>query len=82
MGRNKLRYEIDLANPVRTEEPSIGSIRPVRHDDLDGLATLMLDAYLGTIGANLIDRVVEVGVLVVDLEGSPYWTIRLSAYTT
>ncbi|MGA7272847.1 MAG: hypothetical protein WB239_17380, partial [Acidimicrobiia bacterium] len=63
MGGQKLRYEIDLATPVRTEEPGIGSIRPVTHDDLDGLATLMLDAYVGRIDyedENLDDAIDEV----------------------
>lgn len=71
VGGQKLRYEIDLATPVRTEEPSIGSIRPVTHDDLDGLATLMLDAYVGTIDyedENLDDAIDEVRSY---LEGAP-----------
>ena len=53
-------YEIDLA---KITEPSALDPRPVTHDDLDALARLMLDAYVGTIdyeGETLDDAVVEV----------------------
>jgi RimJ/RimL family protein N-acetyltransferase len=45
----KLRYEIDLTNPIPETESEAPPVRPITKDDLDGLAQLMLDAYLGTI---------------------------------
>ena len=46
----KLRYEIDLSNPVPTPSPHVGlQIRTITPADLAGLARLMLDAYIGAI---------------------------------
>lgn len=61
----KLRYEVDLSNPV----PALASpvdlrVRTVAPADLADLATLMLSAYIGTIdyeGENLDDATAEVG---------------------
>ena len=48
MGR-KLRYEIDLTRPARTVASHGHSVRSITSSDLRGLASLMLDAYIGTI---------------------------------
>jgi predicted GNAT family acetyltransferase len=46
----KLRYEIDLSNPVPIPASPVGlRIRTVSPPDLARLARLMLDAYVGTI---------------------------------
>lgn len=60
----KLRYEIDLSNPIPSPESDVGlHIRTITSGDLVGLARLMLDAYLGTIDyedESLDDAVEEV----------------------
>jgi ribosomal protein S18 acetylase RimI-like enzyme len=45
----KLRYEIDLTQPVPQFAAGTVPTRTVMGDDLEGLAQLMLDAYRGTI---------------------------------
>lgn len=46
----KLRYEIDLSEPVSVPDPPGGlRIRTLTPADLASLARLMLDAYIGTI---------------------------------
>jgi len=45
----KPRYEIDLTSPVPVPDVENAFVRSVTRDDLDGLARLMLDAYVGTI---------------------------------
>ncbi len=45
----KRRYEIDLTTPVVVGGVEGASVRPIAHDDLDSLARLMIDAYVGTI---------------------------------
>ena len=65
MGR-KLRYEIDLTRPAATVASEAKEVRSVAPSDLDGLAELMLDAYIGTIdyeGEDLDDAVAEVFAL-------------------
>jgi hypothetical protein len=47
--RTKLRYEIDLTSPVPVPDAGNASVRSVTRDDLDRLARVMLDAYVGTI---------------------------------
>jgi predicted GNAT family acetyltransferase len=59
----KLRYEIDLGHPIPTAPSDYLPVRSVSRDDLDGLARLMLDAYVGTIDyddENLEDAIEEV----------------------
>ena len=59
----KLRYEIDLSHLTSVDPPPNLRVRPISRDDLDGLASLMLDAYMGTIdyeGEDLEDAVQEV----------------------
>lgn len=60
----KLRYEIDLSNPVLSPKSDVGlHIRKIIPGDLVGLARLMLDAYVGTIDyedENLDDAMEEV----------------------
>jgi len=60
----KQRYEIDLSNPVPTSSSDVGlQIRTIAPADLAGLASLMLDAYIGTIdyeGEDLDDAMEEV----------------------
>lgn len=47
---DKLRYEIDLSRPVPDAASHVGlQARAAAPADLAGLATLMLDAYVGTI---------------------------------
>ena len=48
MGR-KLRYEIDLTRPAHAVASDGHVVRSITPGDLRGLATLMLDAYFGTI---------------------------------
>ncbi len=60
---SKLRYEIDLTRPVPTVISEDAEIRPITERDLDVLAKLMLDAYIGTIdyeGETLQEAVEEV----------------------
>ncbi|GMQ98415.1 MAG: hypothetical protein BMS9Abin17_0925 [Acidimicrobiia bacterium] len=45
----KLRYEIDLARPVQTITSQDVVVRTITTDDANALASLMLDAYRGTI---------------------------------
>lgn len=45
----KLRYEIDLSDLTSVPSPHDLQVRSISPDDLEGLARLMLDAYLGTI---------------------------------
>ena len=45
----KLRYEIDLTQSIPAVEKGRPKVRPITTDDLDGLARLMLDAYIDTI---------------------------------
>ena len=45
----KLRYEIDLTNPIGAAASEAWPVRSITVDDLDGLARLMLNAYVGTI---------------------------------
>jgi len=47
--RMKPRYEIDLTSPVPVPDVENAFARSVTRDDLDSLARLMLDAYVGTI---------------------------------
>lgn len=47
--RMKPRYEIDLTSPVPVPDVENAFVRSVTRDDLDSLARLMLDAYVGTI---------------------------------
>lgn len=59
----KLRYEIDLRNPIPVAASDVSPVRSITTDDLDGLASLMLDAYIGTIDyedEDLSDAVDEV----------------------
>lgn len=61
--RMKPRYEIDLTSPVPVPDVENAFVRSVTRDDLDSLARLMLDAYVGTIdyeGENLEGAVDEV----------------------
>lgn len=59
----KIRYEIDLrAHPTENEVGPVPA-RTITRDDLEALAHLMLDAYIGTIdydGENYEDAVTEV----------------------
>jgi RimJ/RimL family protein N-acetyltransferase len=58
-----LRYEIDLAGLTPVADSHYLRVRPVSRDDLEGLARLMLDAYVGTIDyedENLDDAIEEV----------------------
>ena len=62
MGR-KLRYEISLERPLAVETPDDVRIRPIVEADLNSLAALMLDSYIGTIdytGETLDDAIEEV----------------------
>ncbi len=45
----KIRYEIDLTHSIPAVEIGRPKVRPITTDDLDGLARLMLDAYIDTI---------------------------------
>jgi RimJ/RimL family protein N-acetyltransferase len=45
----KLYYEIDLTRPLRSFTSEAAEVRPITANDLDGLADLMYDAYVGTI---------------------------------
>lgn len=45
----KPRYEIDLTSPVPIPDVENAFVQSVTRDDLDSLARLMLDAYVGTI---------------------------------
>lgn len=59
----KIRYEIDLSRPTGADVPEATTVRHISMDDLDGLARLMLDAYIGTIdyeGETLEDAMEEV----------------------
>lgn len=47
--KTKLRYEVDLANPIPVPDAGEALVRSVTRDDLDRLARLMLDAFVGTI---------------------------------
>ena len=61
--RTKLRYEVDLVSPVPVPEAGNALVRSVTRDDLQRLARLMLDAFVGTIdyeGEDLDDAVDEV----------------------
>jgi RimJ/RimL family protein N-acetyltransferase len=60
----KIRYEIVLRQRSGGDEQPVEGIRPISPDDLEALAALMLDAYIGTIdyeGEDLQDAVDEVG---------------------
>lgn len=61
---DKLRYEIDLSNPVPNPASDAGpQVRTVAPSDLAGLGRLMLDAYVGTMDyedENLDDAMEEV----------------------
>lgn len=46
---DKIRYEIDLTKTIPAVQSGEFRVRPVSTGDLDGLARLMLDAYVGTI---------------------------------
>lgn len=46
---HKLRYEIDLSDPTPVAASQDLQVRAISRDDLEGLARLMLDAYVGTI---------------------------------
>ena len=62
MGR-KLRYEIRLDGLLAVEPPDDVRIREIREGDVNSLAALMLDSYLGTIdysGETMDDAVEEV----------------------
>lgn len=91
----KLRYEIDLSKRVQVDTPDDVTVRAVSREDLDGLARLMLDAYIGTIdyeGEDLDDAMDEVETffddgqslldrsLVVEAEGSIVSAILVSIY--
>jgi len=59
----KLRYEIDLTRPVQTITSQGVVLRTITADDADAVASLMLDAYRGTIDyedENLKDALEEV----------------------
>lgn len=59
----KLRYEIDLSGSGRADAADHMRVRPISRDDLDDLARLMLDAYVGTIdyeGETFDDAIEEV----------------------
>ena len=59
----KLRYEIDLSRFGRADAADHLGARPISRDDVDDLAELMLDAYVGTIdyeGETLDDAIEEV----------------------
>jgi RimJ/RimL family protein N-acetyltransferase len=59
----KLRYQIDLTRPVPAFTSEDAEIRSITENDLDVLANLMLDAYIGTIdyeGETLQEAVGEV----------------------
>jgi L-amino acid N-acyltransferase YncA len=59
----KLRYEIDLTRPVQTNTSPDVVVRTITTDDVNALASLMLDAYRGTIDyedENLQDALGEV----------------------
>jgi hypothetical protein len=62
--RARHRYLIDLDGWIISgTDPARGEIRPPALDDADGLAQLMLDAYVGTIdydGENLADARAEI----------------------
>lgn len=45
----KLRYEINLSSPVQADGADGITLRSISGDDLEGLAQLMLDSYVGTI---------------------------------
>lgn len=45
----KLRYEIDLTNRVGAVSSAAWPVRSITTGDIDGLARLMLNAYVGTI---------------------------------
>jgi predicted GNAT family acetyltransferase len=45
----KLRYEIDLSDLTAVAASQYLQVRAISRDDLEGLARLMLDAYVGTI---------------------------------
>ena len=59
----KLRYEIDLNRPIPRVPGQDVEIRSISTHDVDGVARLMLDAYVGTIdheGETFQDAVGEV----------------------
>lgn len=59
----KIRYEIDLREVPSAPPMPLGAARTITPGDTDGLAALMLDAYIGTIdydGETLTDAVQEV----------------------
>ncbi len=59
----KLRYEVDLVSPVPVPDAGNVLVRSVTRDDLQRLARLMLDAFVGTIdyeGEDLDDAVDEI----------------------
>ena len=67
----KIRYEIDLATALPGQAREDVTIRSLDPSDRDGLAHLMLDAYLGTIdyeGETLAEAIGEVDSW---LEGTP-----------
>lgn len=59
----KLRYEIDLSDLTPVASSHDSPVRSISRDDLQGLARLMLDAYVGTMdyeGESLEDATDEV----------------------
>lgn len=59
----KLRYEIELSDLTPVAMPDHLQVRSISRDDLEDLARLMLDAYVGTIdyeGEGLEDAIEEV----------------------
>ncbi len=59
----KLRYEIDLSDLTPVDSSPNLRVRTISRDDREELASLMLDAYMGTIdyeGESLEDAVEEV----------------------
>lgn len=59
----KLRYEIDLSGLAPVANPDDIQVRSISRDDLEDLARLMLDAYVGTTdyeGESLEDAIDEV----------------------
>lgn len=70
----KLRYEIDLSCPVEVDAVERLEVRSLSDDDLDALARLMLDAYVGTIdyeGETLDEAIDEVRGFLEDQRSLP-----------